>query len=126
MDTLRPHHGLCLCFFRGKGYSDAFVENMARMQAALAEDPPVRLTEGADDICAACPNLIFGRCADQEKVARYDREVLRRCGLHPGQILSYRELEAQVHRDILEPGQREAVCGDCQWNELCHETEERV
>lgn len=32
---LRAHHGLCLHFFRGKGYSGAFVENMARKKAML-------------------------------------------------------------------------------------------
>ena len=34
---LRAHHGLCLRFFQGKGYSGAFVENMARKKAMLEE-----------------------------------------------------------------------------------------
>ena len=32
---LRAHHGLCLRFFQGKGYSGAFVENMARKKAIV-------------------------------------------------------------------------------------------
>ena len=34
---LRAHHGLCLRFFQGKGYSGAFVENMAQKKAMLEE-----------------------------------------------------------------------------------------
>lgn len=117
---LRPHHGLCLSFFQGKGYSEAFVANMTRVKAALEENRAICLTGSADIICAACPNNRSGVCTTAEKVARYDREVLERCGLAVGQILPYREFEAKVHQNILLAGQREAVCGDCQWSELCH------
>ncbi len=30
---IRAHHGVCLYFFQGKGYSGEFVENMSRMKA---------------------------------------------------------------------------------------------
>lgn len=121
---LRAHHGLCLAFFQGKGYSGAFVENMTRIQTALEENPLVCLTAGADDICAACPNNHSGRCETEEKVRRYDREVLRRCALSDGDVLSFRELEELVDHQILSAGQREEICGDCQWSALCHKTEE--
>lgn len=117
---LRPHHGLCLGFFRGKGYSGEFVINMARMKEVLEAGAEVRLTNRADCICRGCPNQTWeGGCVTAEKVAFYDAEVLRRCGLEPGQELSYRELMALVRERILEPGSREAVCGDCQWTQLC-------
>lgn len=116
---IRPHHGLCLAFFRGKGYSGAFVENMARMKAALEENPRICLAEGTDEICAACPNNLDGRCESEEKVTRYDREVLRRCGLTVGEVLPYRDFEALVVRHILNAGQRAEICGDCQWDALC-------
>lgn len=117
---IRPHHGLCLAFFRGKGYSGEFVENMARMKAVLEENPLIRLTGGTDEICAACPNNQGGRCESEEKVTRYDREVLRRCGLSVGEVLPYRAFEALVIRHILDARQREEICGDCQWDALCH------
>ena len=117
---LRPHHGLCLSFFRGKGYSEDFVENMTRIQGALAENPLIRLTGNTDAICAACPNNQAGCCRTAEKAARYDREVLRRCGLREGTVLPYRDFEALVRRRILETGQREEICGGCQWSGLCH------
>ena len=28
---LRPHHGLCIAFFEGKGYNQKFVENMTNV-----------------------------------------------------------------------------------------------
>lgn len=117
---VRPHHGLCLAFFQGKGYSGAFVENMARMKAVLEENPGICLTGETDEICAACPNNLGGRCSSGEKVSRYDREVLRRCGVSVGDTLPYRDFEALVIRHILEAGQREEICGDCQWDALCH------
>ena len=117
--NIRAHHGMCLYFFRGKGYSGEFVENMSAMKAILQENPKVRLMDSADDICAACPNNQDGVCATVEKVARYDREVLRHCGLSTGDTLPFRELEARVRETILLPGKREEICGDCQWSSLC-------
>ena len=121
---LRAHHGLCLHFFRGKGYSGDFVKNMAQKKAMLEENPLVRLTDQADEICRACPNDLCGQCESAEKVQRYDREVLSRCGLTPGDVLPYRELTERVLDNILMPGHREEVCGDCQWTDLCHYKEE--
>lgn len=42
---IRAHHGMCLSFFQGKGYSGDFVENMARMKAILAENPEIILRQ---------------------------------------------------------------------------------
>ena len=117
---LRAHHGMCLAFFQGKGYSGEFVTNMAEMKAVLEEKPSVRLRAETDEICAACPNNLGGCCESGEKVIRYDREVLRRCGLREGTVLPYRDFEALVRRRILETGQREEICGGCQWSGLCH------
>ena len=41
---LRPHHALCVGFFRGKGYSEGFVENMSAFIGTLrASDPLLTL-----------------------------------------------------------------------------------
>ena len=114
---IRAHHGMCLSFFQGKGYSGEFVENMSRMKAILAENPEIILMDGPDDICAACPNRQTETCA--EKASRYDREVLRRCGLSAGERLPYREFSRKVIETILRPGVRAEICGDCQWSSLC-------
>lgn len=116
--NLRAHHGMCLYFFRGKGYSGQFVENMGKMKAVLEENPTIRLMDSPDDICAACPNKVTEPCA--EKASRYDREVLRRCGLSVGDTLSYEDFSKKVVETILRPGVRGSICGDCQWSSLCH------
>ena len=116
--NLRAHHGMCLYFFQGKGYSGQFVENMGKMKAVLEENPTIRLMDSPDDICAACPNKVTEPCA--EKASRYDREVLRRCGLSVGERLPYREFSQKVIETILRPGIRPEICGDCQWSSLCH------
>ena len=115
---IRAHHAMCLTFFQGKGYSGAFTENMARMKEILEENPVISIGDGYDDICAACPNKATETCA--VKASRYDREVLRRCGLCAGQRLSYREFSGNVIETILKPGKRKEICGDCQWSSLCH------
>ena len=116
--NLRAHHGMCLYFVRGKGYSGQFVENMGKMKAVLEENPTIRLMDSPDDICAACPNKVTEPCA--EKASRYDREVLRRCGLSVGDTLSYEDFSKKVVETILRPGVRGSICGDCQWSSLCH------
>jgi len=116
---IRPHHALCLAFFRGKGYSEDFVKNMEKVKAALEAGEQVFLVTGKDAICAACPNWQGDKCETEEKVCRYDRGVLDRCALEPGQTLSFQALEAAAQEHILRPGLREKVCGDCQWTEIC-------
>ena len=114
---IRAHHGVCLYFFQGKGYSGEFVENMGKMKAILEKNPEISLMDSPDDICAACPNRLTENCA--EKASRYDREVLRRCGLSVGERLPYREFSRKVTETILRPGVRAEICGDCQWSSLC-------
>ncbi len=63
---LRPHHALCVGFFQGKGYSEAFVENMASVIGALrASDPLLTLRSAADPICGGCQ--WYGICGKAEQ-----------------------------------------------------------
>lgn len=118
---LRPHHGLCIRHFTGKGYSPAFVENMTRVIAGLraAPETDIELTAGADVLCASCPHNQSGRCASAPKPDGYDRAVLRHCGLRFGQRIPWDEFERRVEQQILRPGCLEQVCRGCQWLDLC-------
>jgi len=116
---IRPHHALCLAFFRGQGYSENFVSNMVQVKASLEAGERISLVAGKDAVCAACPNWRGDRCETEEKVCRYDQAVLERCGLEPGQTLSYSALEKAAEERILRPGVRKTICGDCQWTEIC-------
>ncbi|MGI6115915.1 DUF1284 domain-containing protein [Luoshenia tenuis] len=119
---LRPHHGLCLLFFTGKGYDAAFTRNMARVHASLKGDPSqlVRLHCGADLLCAACPERVGERCTSSKPVV-YDRRVLRACGLREGEVIPFLELLEAVKRHILTAGKLETVCAGCQWLPICTE-----
>ncbi|MCD8014410.1 MAG: DUF1284 domain-containing protein [Lachnospiraceae bacterium] len=59
---LRPHHGMCLAYFEGKGYSEGFTVHMQKMLALFLKEgengkgPRIRLVTHPDEICTACPN----------------------------------------------------------------------
>lgn len=118
---IRAHHGMCFSFFRGKGYSGEFTENMWAMKGKLEKDPQVVLLCEADDVCAHCPNNREGTGTCSEKAKRYDRQVLACCGLEPGAQIWWNALEKLVRENILDAGRREEICGDCEWNELCRD-----
>lgn len=116
---IRAHHGMCLAFFQGNGYSEEFTEHMGKIKQELEKNPRVRLADGTDDICAHCPHCVSGACRSAEKVAAYDRKVLALCGLEAGAELEWKVFEGLVKKKILDQGKRKAVCGDCQWDSLC-------
>lgn len=108
-----------MAYFAGYGYSGGFAANMARLLEALTPDTPVRLTVGADAVCAPCPNNSGGVCDKPELVAGYDRAVLELCGLTEGQTLPFGIFTGLVQEKILAPGFRREICAGCQWEELC-------
>lgn len=117
---LRPHHALCAGFFRGKGYSEAFVANMTEVVGTLrASDPLLTLRGGADAVCRCCPHNHDSVCDSADKVARYDAAVLRLTGLADGATLRWSALSALARERILAPGRLSEVCGDCQWYDIC-------
>lgn len=119
MYRIRAHHGMCLAFFEGKGYSDKFTRHMWEMKHVLEEDPEVCLVEETDDICGPCPNNRCGVCENGDRVAELDHQVLEHCGLAAGTVLSWKEFEKTVKDSILDAGKRRGICGDCQWNNIC-------
>ena len=122
---LRPHHGMCLAYFVGEGYSGGFAVHMGQGLAALAPDTPVKLVVNTDEICTACPNNTGGTCEKPDLVADYDRQVLSRCGLTEGEVLPFGCFTALVEEKILSSGHRREICGGCQWNGLCDATASR-
>ena len=116
---IRPHHGMCIAFFQGKGYSNKFTAHMSEMIHKLENNPTICITTHTDANCLKYPNNIQGICEAESKVAEYDRQVLQRCSLRDGTIMSYADFKKTVYENILLPGKREEICGNCQWNEIC-------
>ena len=122
--NLRPHHLLCISFFKGKGYSDEFVSNMNRIASTLNEhkDILISLVSEEDDLCAHCPNNQNGICTAEDKSSRYDQLTLSALSIDTNshsQIL-YSKLRALADERIINCGKRENICGDCEWTNLCH------
>lgn len=122
---IRPHHGMCLAYFEGKGYSQGFVHHMGEVLSLLEEGTTVEMTVAGDNICSACPNLKDGVCETADKVEAYDRAVLSFCNLKEKEQIEFSEFTERVQEIILETGKREEICGDCQWNEICSSRKSR-
>ena len=118
---LRPHHGLCLMYFTGKGYSESFTANLSSIAQTLYENPKteVQLVCHCDQVCLPCPSCQNKVCTEEKKVLSYDQHILRLCGLTAGDRLSFLDFQERIQRFILTPGLRESVCRDCCWNSLC-------
>ncbi|MGN0376150.1 MAG: DUF1284 domain-containing protein [Suilimivivens sp.] len=120
---IRAHHGMCLAFFEGKGYSSEFVKHMGEIKESLAENPVITVVVQTDDICSFCPNNENGICTVEEKVAGYDSTVLSLCGLKPDALVNFKEFEKLVDEKILAAGRRREICGGCQWESICGKKE---
>lgn len=122
---LRPHHGLCMAYFAGEGYSPSFSRHMGEVLEALLAGGTVRLCCAVDEVCSACPENRDGLCRKPDQTARYDRAVLRLCGLREGMTLPFAAFTALVQARIIAPGLRESVCGGCRWDGLCRSVPSR-
>ncbi|MBQ4465709.1 MAG: DUF1284 domain-containing protein [Oscillospiraceae bacterium] len=117
---LRPHHGLCIRFFRGLGYSEEFTENMTRIiQRLESEDPRIKLLPGCDVLCRKCPHDHGGLCKSAENVRKFDDQVLKLCEIRAGTWMKWSDFSALIRTQILQAGRLQEVCGDCEWYPTC-------
>lgn len=122
---LRPHHGMCLAYFKGMGYSDGFSVHMQEMLEIFQKGAKIRLHADTDEICSACPNNEKGCCSSFSLVEKYDIAVLDLCGLENGQIMDFDAFTSKVQKEILSSGKRIEICGKCQWNSICENQRSR-
>ena len=106
MICLRPHHGMCLAYFEGKGYSDGFTVNMQKMLEFFEKGADIELTVSGDEICKECPNLKEGSCVSAGLVEAYDRKVLEACGLSEKAQMRFQEFVENVQKNVIESGKR--------------------
>lgn len=119
---LRPHHGLCIQNFRGKGYSENFVRVMAKIAAFLEENPEQEITlhTAADAVCAACPHKTEQNgCDSGQKVLCYDENCLSLLNLRPGDTLPWEEYRDLLRKAVILPRRYRKVCKGCQWIAIC-------
>ncbi len=116
---LRPHHLICLRFFRGEGYDDHFVDNLRGVMSDL-ERMEVRVVDGPDDVCDCCPHLHGDRCGSpgggEEEVRRIDALALELLGTSPGMSLCF---DASGIDESILGAWRRGACQGCDWEDLC-------
>lgn len=118
----RPHHFLCSLGFRGKGYSDAFTANMARivddrLRAPGGDDVMIEVAAATDDICTPCPKRRGTLCTSQDKIATLDTRHSRALGLFVGTRLTWGEAKQRIRANV-PPGALTQLCAGCQWLDL--------
>lgn len=122
---IRPHHGMCLAYFKGAGYSDGFSAHMQEMLDIFLKGAKIQLHADTDEICSACPNNEKGCCSSFSLVERYDNAVLEMCGLKNGQVMEFDDFTGIVQKEILSSRKRKEICGNCQWNSICENQKSR-
>ncbi len=123
---LRAHHAMCILNYRGKGYSEEFVQNMDALVRKLEPQTIIKLVREADSVCSACLNRTDitaqnpAGCVFSEKVERYDMALLSRLGIPPAMEIRWKELSELVRERILaSESVFDSICGDCEWHEFC-------
>lgn len=120
---LRAHHGMCLQYFKGKGYSDDFTLHMQKVLEKMRDNPEIEIITHNDIICSHCPNLKDGLCLSPDKVYEYDQKVLKFCNLPNKAVMTWNEFSALVKQEILCSGKRKEICISCRWADICEEIE---
>jgi len=122
---LRGHHFICLQFFRGEGYSDAFVANLTALLERVAAEPALVVAD-ADDVCAACPELGPDRlCASEsaggeDEIRRIDALAMELLELAPGDRITLGEARERLSADAIGVGRwRAEACDGCAWEAVC-------
>ncbi len=117
---LRGHHLFCLHFFRGEGYSADFVSALKDTVRQVERDGTV-IVQGADTVCAACPELVDGVClsesAGDAEVLRLDALAHRVLRSRPGDVHDWSELATRLPQTV--PVWYAGACPDCSWLEVC-------
>lgn len=119
---LRAHHLLCMQFFEGKGYDQAFTENLWSIIRHTEKDPSVTiaLVPGCDDVCDACPNKRGEGCTFGGSVLRKDSSAMRFLGIGHGTQMSAGELMVYVKGRLSTVSDMSEVCSECDWSGICN------
>ncbi|MFA5352819.1 MAG: DUF1284 domain-containing protein [Thermodesulfovibrionales bacterium] len=120
MAALRGHHLICLHFYHGEGYDEAFIRNLERVMENAGTEG-VLVASGPDDICLSCLHLREGLCmatpgAEQE-IREMDRKALELLDLTPGMRAGWAAIEDRI--PALFRLWYDCFCRDCGWRGSC-------
>ncbi len=120
MPLLRGHHLICLHFFHGEGYDEAFIKNL-RNTLSRAEKEEITISSGADDVCTSCLYLKQSRCryaenADEE-ILKMDTKALALLSLSRIDKVRWNTLKNKIHEIFSE--WFFLYCTECDWRGAC-------
>ncbi|MCX7642087.1 MAG: DUF1284 domain-containing protein [Elusimicrobiales bacterium] len=120
---IRGHHFLCIEGFEGKGYSQAFIENMKNIIEMLRKNPLVIPVLCIDDICKCCPKLGNNKCINEkggdEYVIEMDRNFYQKTKLDVNSVYSYKDIKRIIYDVFKTKSDLEGICDKCSWNNIC-------
>ena len=119
------HHGICLHFLKGEGYSPELVTQLAHILKKAEAGIDIELLSGADDVCHVCPYLQGEECrytryADPE-IRVMDKTALDLLKLTPGEITRWPALREKI--SLIFHQWSQAFCRECDWKTACEKNE---
>jgi len=115
MIEVRPHHLLCLLGWRGHGYDKAFSDNFNRLADELKTAGVIRIIDGRDDICAACPKLENSDCRDGSP-GDIDSRLLERLKISVDRVYEIAWLNSRIKKMVRSEDLND-ICSGCSWLE---------
>ncbi|MEN2985161.1 MAG: DUF1284 domain-containing protein [Thermodesulfovibrionaceae bacterium] len=120
MPNLRGHHLICINFFQGEGYNEAFTKNLEEILRKI-EREDINVIEGGDDICKSCPYFKDNKCkyeeeADEE-IKKQDEIALKLLNIQVGDKVSWESIKKSLP-DIFSQW-CEKYCYYCDWLKIC-------
>jgi hypothetical protein len=120
MPILRGHHLICLHFFNGEGYDEAFIKNL-RHTLGLAEKKMITVSSGADNVCAGCLHLKQNKCQydenAEESIQQMDAKALALLGLSHNDQIEWDTLKNRIPEIFSE--WCSLYCKKCGWRGVC-------
>jgi len=119
--NIRAHHLLCMKYFKGKGYSPEFVSNFYKVIKSLENNPIIRITNGVDIICSACPRSKEKRCVEKDssfegEMTEKDNKVIRYLGIELNAGIKIKKARNLVDQNL---EKLKEICEGCEWLEYC-------
>jgi hypothetical protein len=105
---------------RNAGYTPKHAEKLNTIAELVVSKPDikVKIVEGFDTICFACPGY-KGPAKCKSKVVNFlDSEVTKLLGLKPNGLYNYHDMVKQL-RKVLTLEKHEELCSSCHWWDLC-------
>jgi hypothetical protein len=117
---LRPHHLLCLLNFQGKGYSEAFIQNVVQILNTLKNkhnEQLICVVNGCDDICKSCPQKTQIGCRDEKKISALDMAYTKILNVNERDVFSFCKMQQIIAK--LHEHEFQRICKTCCWFDIC-------